>query len=143
VHHRHIFAVAQCTEDSLLGARRPLKKRQRLIGMRRNYHVIVTLGFARAKAKRHAVVATCYRAHGAAHANMVSIGGGQARDISATAAYHSAPNGAMAKLQQPVIVAEANKACGWMICYARHRRRPDRRRHREQMVLDKSLAIAA
>ena len=73
----------------------------------------------------------------------VCDGTGQPLDIVAAAANDGLPGRPLPELQQAVIVVEADKCRGWVRQHFGRRSRPDRARHRQQMIVAKGIPILA
>ena len=139
-----VAAVAERAEQRPLLARRLGEQRQRLVGVGGDHHVVEHVAARRAASTtttRPPIALDARRAR----ADPDAPGERRARrvDIGAAAADDGAPDRPPGQAQQPVIVVEAQEGGRGIVENLVGRRRPDRARHRHDVMVAERGAVAA
>ncbi len=143
VQDRAVAAVAEGAQQPRFFGRGIAEQGQRLIGMGRQHDMIEAARLAIRSLDTDRVLETRHLSHGVAQYDVAAERIAQTLDIAAAAAIDRAPDRAIGQLQQAVVVMEADEGGCGVLQHLVAGGRPDRGRHRKEMILPKRLAVAA
>ncbi len=142
VQHGQVPGVAEGAQQTRFIGGRRLEHGQRLIAVRCDHDVVETLDPARGVEHLDAVGHAPHLARAAPQTHAVGVAGGEFLHIGAAAALHRAPQRPGEELQEAMVFEEPHEGAGGIVADRVRRRRPDRRRLRQQVVVLERLRIA-
>jgi hypothetical protein len=139
VEHRQVATVAKGAEQRPLFDGRLGQHGQRLVRVGADDDVVVAFDAALQVAHLDLAVHATHRSHAPRQTHVLEALG-EPRDIGPAAALDRPPDGAAGQPQQPVVAAETDEGLRRVVEQGAGGRRPDRRGHRQQMVIAEGLA---